>query len=38
LATVIHYATGENEGGPPDLWTEGWGAVNIVPLMTALRG
>jgi Phosphotransferase enzyme family len=38
LATVIHYATGENEGGPADLWTQGWGAVNIVPLMTALRG
>ncbi len=37
LATVIHYATGEDEGAPADQWTEGWGAMNIVPLMTALR-
>jgi Phosphotransferase enzyme family len=37
LATVIHYATGENEGAPADRWTEGWGAMNIVPLMKALR-
>ena len=38
LATVIHYATGENDGAPADRWTEGLGAMNIVPLMTALRG
>jgi Phosphotransferase enzyme family len=38
LATVIHYATGENEGGPADRWTEGWGEMNVVPLLTALRG
>jgi hypothetical protein len=38
LATVIHYATGENEGAQADRWTEGWGAVNIVPLVTAMRG
>ena len=37
LATVVHYATGEDEGTPPDRWTQGWGATNIVPLMTALR-
>jgi hypothetical protein len=37
LATVIHYATGEDEGAPADQWTEGWGAMNIVPLMTAMR-
>ena len=37
LATVIHYATGEDEGTPADRWTEGWGAMNIVPLMTAMR-
>ena len=38
LATVIHYATGEHEDGPADLWTEGWYTMNIVPLITALRG
>jgi hypothetical protein len=38
LATVIHYATGEDEGAPADQWSEGWGAMNIVPLMTTLRG
>jgi hypothetical protein len=38
LATVVHYATGENEGAQADRWTEGWGAMNIVPLVTAMRG
>jgi Phosphotransferase enzyme family len=38
LATVIHYVTGEDEGAPADQWTEGWGAMNIVPFITALRG
>jgi phosphotransferase family enzyme len=38
LATVIHYATGENEGASADRWTRSWGAMNIVPFMTALRG
>ncbi|SRR6266568_2845862 len=38
LATVIHYATGENEGGSADRWTQNWGAVHIDPLLTALRG
>ncbi len=37
LATVVHYATGENEGDPADRWTASWGAINIVPVMTALR-
>lgn len=37
LATVTHYATGENEGGSIDRWTEGWGEINILPLLTALR-
>jgi aminoglycoside phosphotransferase (APT) family kinase protein len=37
LATVIHYATGENEGGPSDRWTESWGVINVLPIMTALR-
>jgi len=38
LATVVHYATGEDEGAPADRWTKDWGAMNITPLMTALRG
>ena len=38
LATAVHYATGEDEGGLADQWTAGWGAMNIVPLMTALHG
>jgi len=37
LAAVIHYATGENEGGPSDRWTESWGEINVLPIMTALR-
>lgn len=37
LATVTHYATGENEGGFVDRWTEDWGEINILPLVTALR-
>jgi hypothetical protein len=37
LATVIHYATGENEGNLADRWTEGWGAMHISPLMSAMR-
>ena len=37
LATVTHYATGENESGPTDRWTESWGEMNILPIMTALR-
>jgi hypothetical protein len=37
LATVTHYATGENEGASADRWTEDWGEINIWPLMTALR-
>ena len=37
LATVTHYATGENEGGPADRWTESWGEMNVLPIVTALR-
>jgi hypothetical protein len=37
LATVTHYATGENEGGPGDRWTESWGEMNVLPVVTALR-
>jgi aminoglycoside phosphotransferase (APT) family kinase protein len=37
LATVTHYVTGEEEGGSIDRWTERWGEVNVLPMMTALR-
>lgn len=37
LATVTHYATGENEGGPADRWTESWGEMNVLPIVAALR-
>jgi Phosphotransferase enzyme family len=37
LATVTHYATGENESGPADRWTESWGELNLLPIVTALR-
>jgi hypothetical protein len=37
LATVTHFVTGEEEGGPIDRWTEMWGAVHVLPIMTALR-
>jgi hypothetical protein len=37
LATVTHYATGENEDGPIDRWTESWGEMNVLPIVTALR-
>lgn len=37
LATATHYATGENEGGPTDRWTESWGEMNVLPIVTALR-
>ena len=37
LATVVHYVTGEDEGDPADEWSEGWGAMNIAPLISALR-
>ena len=37
LATVTHYATGENEGSPADPWTESWGELNVLPIVTALR-
>jgi hypothetical protein len=37
LATVTHYATGENEAGPADRWTESWGEMNVLPIVTALR-
>jgi hypothetical protein len=37
LATVTHFVTGEEEGGPIDRWTEQWGEVNVLPTMTALR-
>ena len=37
LATVTHYATGENEGGPADRLTESWGVINVLPMVTALR-
>jgi Phosphotransferase enzyme family len=37
LATVTHYATGENEGGPADRWTESWGELNVLPILIALR-
>ncbi len=37
LATATHYATGENEDGLTDRWTESWGEMNILPIVTALR-
>jgi aminoglycoside phosphotransferase (APT) family kinase protein len=37
LATVTHFVTGEEEGGPIDRWTERWGEVHVLPMMTALR-
>jgi Phosphotransferase enzyme family len=37
LATVTHFATGEDEGGSVDRWTERWGEVHVLPIMTALR-
>jgi Phosphotransferase enzyme family len=37
LATVTHFATGEEEGGSVDRWTEKWGEVHVLPVMTALR-
>ena len=37
LATVTHYATGENEGGSTDRWTESWGQVHVVPIMKTLQ-
>lgn len=37
LATAIHYATGENEGGIGDKWTESWGELNLMPMLTELR-
>jgi hypothetical protein len=37
LATVTHFVTGEEEGGTIDRWTEMWGEVNVLPIMTALR-
>jgi Phosphotransferase enzyme family len=37
LATATHYATGENEGGPTDRWTESWGEMNVLPIVKALR-
>jgi hypothetical protein len=37
LATVTHFVTGEEESGPIDRWTERWGEVNLLPIMTALR-
>jgi hypothetical protein len=37
LATVTHFVTGEEEGGAIDQWTEKWGEVHVLPIMTALR-
>ncbi len=37
LATVTHYATGENEGGPADRWTASWGEMNVLPIVAAMR-
>ena len=37
LATVTHYVTGDVEGGPLDRWSERWGEMNVLPIMTALR-
>jgi hypothetical protein len=37
LATVTHYATGENEGGPADSWTASWGEINVLPIVNVLR-
>jgi hypothetical protein len=37
LATVTHFVTGEEESGPIDPWTEKWGEVHVLPIMTALR-
>jgi hypothetical protein len=37
LATATHYATGENEGGTGDHWTESWGKLNLMPLLAEMR-
>lgn len=37
LATAIHFATGENEGGTGDDWTERWGELQLTPILTELR-
>ena len=37
LATAAHYATGENEGGTGDQWTESWGQLNLMPILAELR-
>jgi hypothetical protein len=37
LATVTHFATGEEEGRSIDRWSERWGEVHVLPIMTALR-
>jgi hypothetical protein len=37
LATATHYATGENEGVVGDHWTESWGQLNLMPILTELR-
>jgi hypothetical protein len=38
IATAAHYATGENEGGKGDQWTESWGQLNLMPVLAELRG
>ena len=37
IAAATHYATGDNEAGAGDLWTESWGAVNLMPILTESR-
>lgn len=37
LAAVTHFATGENESGSTDRWTESWGQIHLVPIMKALQ-
>jgi hypothetical protein len=37
IATATHYATGDNEAGVGDLWTESWGAVNLMPILAESR-
>jgi hypothetical protein len=37
LATCTHYATGENEGGSMDSWTESWGQLHVLPIMKTLQ-
>jgi phosphotransferase family enzyme len=37
IAIAAHYATGENEGGEGDQWTESWGQLHLMPVIAELR-